>query len=452
MKMARRTIVYALLVATATAVTSPPRAIPTAAAEEVFARAQALCTADNGRLWGVSLCVPMMLADPNSLRAVANRDLPGATRDGSVFRFTLPAGTQVANAPFAYAGKHWAQIQWPMYGDADTQAVTLMHESFHIVQPELGFYGNADTGSISGDAFLDTQSGRVWLRGELHALRAALQSGGKARTQALRDALVIRLYRHTLSSTTAERERRLDVLEGLAEGTGIDAGLPPERRIPYALQDIALVESQPSYARAFPYATGPAYTELLDAARSGWRRGVTPSTDIALTAMRDYGLNVPPPTAAQAHAAIDRYGGKEIVAQEAARASKKAALDAAYERELVEGPTLSLPLERFHIRFDPRDIETLDRYGTVYHRVSVTAPWGAIDVAGGDALVTADFKMLRVVAPSAHTGSVISGKGWKLRLAPGYAVVSGPKGLRVAEPPHGGLRRGAPVGEKRQCA
>lgn len=94
---------------------------------------------------------------------------------------------------------------------------------------------------------------------------------------------------------------------------------------------------------------------------------------------------------------------------------------------------MSLPLEHFHIRFNPRDIETLDRYGTVYHRVSVTAPWGAIDVAGGDALVTTDFTTLRVVAPPAHTGTLITGKGWTLRLAPGYAIVAGPKGLHVAK-------------------
>lgn len=398
-----------------------------------FARAQALCTADHGRLWGVSLCVPMMFADPTTLRAVANRDLPGATRDGSLFRLTFPAGTQIANAPFEYEGTYWAQIQWPMYGDADTQAVTLMHESFHIVQPKLGFMGNADTGSISGDAFLDTQSGRTWLRGELNALRAALQSSGERRARALRDALTMRLYRHTLSTTTAAREQRLDVLEGLAEGTGIDAGLPADRRISYALKDIALIESQPSYARAFPYATGPAYTELLDAASADWRRRVTPSTDIALTTMRDYGLSVATPSAVQAQAALDRYGGKDIEAQEAARASGKAALDATYVRELVKGPTLSLSLERFHIRFNPRDIETLESYGTVYHTVSVTAPWGSIDVAGGDALVTTDFKTLYLVAPTEHTGRVIVGKGWTLRLAQGYAIVIDSKGLRVAK-------------------
>jgi hypothetical protein len=434
MKMVGRTTVCALLLATAAATGAPAPAIPTAAAAAVFARAEALCTADQGRLWGVSLCVPMMLADPNSLQAVANRDLPSATRDGKMFRFAFPAGTQIANAPFKYAGILWAQIQWPMYGDADTQAVTLMHESFHIVQPKLGFSGNADTGSISGDAFLDTQPGRVWLRGELHALRAALESTDERRSYALRDALAMRLYRHTLSATTAGHEQQLDVLEGLAEGTGIDAGLPAGRRIPYALKDIALVESRPSYARSFPYATGPAYTELLDAARADWRRGVTPSTDIALLAMHDYGLNVATPASAQAQATLAGYGGKEIEAQEAARASREAELDATYVRELVEGPTLSLPLEHFHIRFDPRDIETLDRYGTVYHTVSVTAPWGSIDVAGGDALVTTDFKTLYVAAPKAHAGSVVAGKGWTLRLTAGYAIIADPKGLRVAKP------------------
>ena len=70
-----------------------------------------------------------------------------------------------------------------------------MHESFHIVQPRLGYHGNIDNGSIAGDAQLDTQIGRIWLRGELHALRTALQSNGAPRKRALGDAIAMRLYR-----------------------------------------------------------------------------------------------------------------------------------------------------------------------------------------------------------------------------------------------------------------
>lgn len=424
--MIGRTLICVLLAGTIAGASSPS-GISTAAAAKTFARANALCTADDGRLWGVSLCVPMMFVDPNSLQAVANTKVPQATRDGAMFRFAFPPGTQVADAPMSYAGIRWAQIQWPVYGGSETQAVILMHESFHVVQPKLGFNGDADTGSISGDAFLDTQPGRIWLRGELHALRAALQSGGAARAKALRDALTMRFYRHSLSATTAGLERQLDVLEGLAEGTGIDAGLPAERRIPYALHDIAFVESQKSYARSFAYATGPAYTELLDAAQSDWRRRVTTRSDVARMAMRAYGLNVAVPNAAQAQAAILRYGGKAIESQEAALAAHTAELDAKYVSELVKGSALALPLVKFHIRFDPRDIETLDRFGTVYHTLNVAAPWGSIDVAGGDALVTTDFKTLRVVAPGLQSGSVIRGAGWTLRLAPGYAIVADPQ-------------------------
>lgn len=405
---------------------SPGPVISAAAAQRTFARAHTLCTADAGRLWGVSLCVPMMLVDPQTRRTALNAAVPGATADGAIFRLTLPAGTPIANAPVEYGGVHWAQILWPLSGSSDMQAVTLMHESFHVVQPKLGFTGFAGTGSISGDPFLDTQPGRVWFRGELHALRAALQSTGSARRGALHDALAMRLYRDSLSAATAEQERQLDVMEGLAESTGIDAGLPLARRIPYALTDITFVESQPSYARAFPYATGPAYSELLDAASPNWRRTVTRKSDIARMAMRAYGLNVSAPSAAQAKAIIARYGGAAIRSQEGARATRKTALQAKYTRELIDGPTLSLPMKGFNISFNPRDIEAFGSHGSVYHTLTVKAPWGGITVSGGDAMIDADFHTLTVTAPANASGSSITGQGWKLDLKPGYAVVPDP--------------------------
>jgi hypothetical protein len=314
-----------------------------------------------------------------------------------------------------------------MQGDAQMRAVILMHESFHVIQPRIGFNGNSDDGSISGDEYLDTQTGRVWLRGELHALRAALQSSGEARQRALRDAVAMRLYRHALLPESAESERRLDVLEGLAENTGIDAGLPPGDRMAYALRDIAFVEKQPSYARSFPYATGPAYGELLDAAETNWRRKVTRESDISAMAMHAYGLNVAAPTAAQAERIIAAYGGKAIEAEETARAARKTALDAQYIGELVKGPTLTLPLTKFHITFNPRDIETLNPYGSVYHTLAVTAPWGSITVTNGDALIGKDFRTLIVAAPFPSTGGAIRGKGWILHLSAQYGIVPDPR-------------------------
>lgn len=398
-----------------------------AADVRVFTEADALCKADGGALWGVSLCVPMMVVNPATHEALLNRPARGAVREATAFRITLPATAQVSTAPVVFEGRRWAEITWPMYGDAGTQAVTLMHESFHVVQPKLGFNGDADNGSIAGDAFLDTRDGRIWLRGELHALRRALQSTGEARKRALHDAVQMRLYRDSLSKGTGEQERRLDLLEGLAEGTGIDAGLPPNRRIAYALHDSAFVEAQPSYARSFAYATGPAYTELLDGTQSNWRRHVTTASDIARMALHAYGLTVSTPTSAQARAVLLRYGGQAIEAQEQTRAMRMAALDVQYKRELVTGPILTLPMSHFHITFNPRDIETLAPYGTVYHTLTLSAPWGSVTVRGGDALISTDFQSLRIAAPQSSRGNIATGRGWKLLLAPGYAIAPDPR-------------------------
>jgi hypothetical protein len=213
-------------------------------------------------------------------------------------------------------------------------------------------------------------------------------------------------------------------MEGLAEGTGIDAGLPPDRRIPFAIADAAFVEAQPSFARAFAYATGPAYTELLDGAQTRWRRVVKLSSDVAQMTMHAYHLNVVTPSASQAEAIIGRYGGSEIESQEGDRATRKIALAERYKRELISGPTIDLPMTRFHIKFDPRGIETFDPYGSVYHTLTITAVWGAITVTGGDALISKDFRVLRLAAAADTSGKTVRGKGWTLEFVPGYRLVA----------------------------
>ncbi len=76
-----------------------------------------------------------MLADPQTHAAIANVSVPGAERVGVYYRFTLPADAPIANAPFEYDGIRWAQVTWPLTGSEYVQAVTLMHEAFHRIQP-----------------------------------------------------------------------------------------------------------------------------------------------------------------------------------------------------------------------------------------------------------------------------------------------------------------------------
>jgi hypothetical protein len=234
----------------------------------------------------------------------------------------------------------------------------------------------------------------------------------------------MRTYRHSLFPGAAEAERNLDVLEGLAESTGIDVGLPATGRVPYALHDIELVERTSSFVRAFPYATGPAYSLLLDAISSDWRRGVTPSTDIAEMAAAAYGITVSTPTASQAQAILAQYGGATIEREEVARAAKKAALSRTYRSEFVNGTTLRLPMTHFNITFNPSEVEQFENLGSIYHNLSINAPWGSITVSGGDALISPNFKVLTVAAPSSVAGSTLQGNHWILRLSPGAKIVA----------------------------
>jgi hypothetical protein len=408
--------------------TSPP--IPVTAAGPVFARAHALCSADGGRLWGLSLCGPLMLADPQTHAAISNVPVPGAERVGGFYRFTLPRGAPISDTWFQYEGIRFAQVIWPLTGSADEQAVTLMHESFHRIQPKLGFViAGARNGitSISGDPALNTEAGRIWLRGEINALRAALTSRGAARRRALANALELRAYRDAILPSTIAPEHELDIIEGLAESTGIDVGLPPSQRIAYTLHDMRLVESSPSYARSFCYAIGPAYTQLLDAALPGWRHRVTMKTSIAALAARAYGIRVVTPSAPAAEAVLARYGGAAITRQEEAREARQKKRDAAYRQELIVGRTLRLPMVDFHITYKPTAVESFGSYGSVYHQLTVGAPWGTIVVSHGDAMIDPHFSALTVAAPPALAGPTVHGRGWVLKLSPGTRIVPDPR-------------------------
>ncbi|HEY2476746.1 MAG TPA: hypothetical protein VGI19_18340 [Candidatus Cybelea sp.] len=418
-------------------------AIPLSGANAVFAKAHALCEADNGRLWGISLCGPLMLADPQTHQAVANTPVAGATKDDGLYRLTLPANFPISDAPAQYGGMRWAMVRWPLATDADEQAVTLMHESFHRIQPRLGFNGDADV-SISGVPSLDSEAGRIWLRGELSALRIALTSMGAGRTAALNDALAMRAYRHNMFPAAAQPEANLDVLEGLAESTGIDIGLPADQRVAYAVHDIALVDGMPSYVRAIPYGTGPAYSMLLDAVSSDWRRKVTPSSDLAEMAAAAYGIKLSTPTASQAQAIISQYGGAAIEREEAARAAEKLALNRTYRSEFVTGTTLRLPMTHFNITFNPSDVEQFENLGSVYHNLTVNAPWGSITVSSGDALISPDFKLLTVAAPPTLAGPTLEGKHWVLRLSPDAKIVpdAGKPGSYLVTPPSARAQKG----------
>src|SRR5438093_4342374 len=177
-------------------------------AERYFEEATTLCERDAGRLWGVSLCGPLVIVDQmTGTRATSQPEPAGPT----------PRFSGFADGPVSWGGLRWFAFPLSMLpaNAADVRQQVMLHGLFHRVQPELGL--------MTEDGFnehLDTLEGRVSMQLEWRALRRAVESNGSNRAEAIADALGFRRERRARFPGAADNERREENREGLASYTG----------------------------------------------------------------------------------------------------------------------------------------------------------------------------------------------------------------------------------------
>jgi hypothetical protein len=419
----RKAVLACLLVAWSAASRSQePQPLPAAAADALFARAKAMCEREGGRLWGESLCGPILLVDPATRRVLASHaDAEGRLQpagDG-VFAGTLPTDQNAAFTAFDWAGVRWTQLLWPLPGDAAQQDVLLAHELFHRIQPRLPI-----AAPEGGDnAHLDTVDGRYYLQLEWRALAQALQSSDAAtRRQAIADALGFRAARYRLFPGAEAAETALELNEGLAEYTGVVTGtVSAEAATAAALRDLHDRAADASFVRAFAYASGPAYGLLLDALAPGWRAKLENGPNLAWL-LRD-AARIRETTAEALPEAAARHGGRELRAAEEAREHARLQRLRADRARFAEGPVVTLPLVHMKVQFDPRTLQPLDDLGTVYPTLRITDDWGVLEAEDG-ALLKPDWSAVVVVSPGAEAAP-LAGPGWRLALLPGWRMVRG---------------------------
>ncbi|HEY9507256.1 MAG TPA: hypothetical protein VIQ27_14880 [Gemmatimonadales bacterium] len=377
-------------------------------AQEYFKEARALCERDAGRLWGVSVCGPLVIADLRTQTFATSQPAPEGAR---------PRNLGIVNAPVQWGGTRWIAYTWN-----DVAARTprerkelFLHEMFHGVQGELELLAPA-----RATEHLDAADGRYWLRLEWRALARALRESGAPRTLALRDALAFRQARRMLYPAVADDERGQEITEGLAAYTGtVLAADSPAEAIVSALglldgADSTALES--SLVRAFAYTSGPAYGLLLDAASSGWTRRVRGSDDLGTLVMG--ALAVQP--ASDAAAAATRYGGAELLAAERKREQERQERVAELRRRFVDGPVLLIP--RGNHSYDTRGAVVIPGAGTVYFGpFRASGAWGSLDAEKG-VLVASDGRSRWVAAPVRRDDGTFAGDGWMLKVASGWVV------------------------------
>jgi hypothetical protein len=378
-------------------------------AQEYFKEAQTLCERDGGRLWGVSICAPMVIADMRTQTSATSQPAPEGPR---------PRLLGLVNAPIEWGGTRWGAYMWDFVVNPTPRGrkELFLHELFHGVQPQLGL-----TVQASASEHLDAVDGRYWLRLEWRALARALRESGEQRNLAVRDALAFRQARRMLYPAGVESERGQEITEGLAAYTGtVLAAESAVDAIAGAIDLLADGEKGESFVRTFAYMSGPAYGLLLDASSPGWTRRVRGADDLGTLVMR--ALAVQPATDATASAA--RFGGAELRASEQQREQQRQERLAELRRRFVDGPVLLISGGGSGM-FNSVGAVVIPGAGTMYFGpFRASGAWGTLEAEKG-VLVGSDGVSRRVPAPVRQDDVTFTGDGWTFKAAPSWGVREG---------------------------
>jgi hypothetical protein len=379
-------------------------------AEAYFQEAATICQRDGGRLWGVSLCGPMVFADARTRTLATNQPRPTGE---------WPRVLGFTNAPVEWGDSRWAAYMWDFTAALPTPRARrefMLHELFHRIQPDLGLI------TLSGqNAHLDTVEGRIWLRLEWRALSRALGQSGENRKRTLSDAAAFRLKRRSQFTNAAENERVEEIREGLAQYTGIAAAADSRAdAVASTIEHLAAAEQHETFLQQ-SYATGTAYGILLDEASADWRRRVRSDSDLGQMLMA--ALKIRP--AADAVKASARYGGTEIRAAEKTRDEQHRARILELRNRFVDGPGLLVP-SGGGAAFNAVGATPIPGVGTVFVKPYRTSSvWGTLEATKG-ILINEDGTR-RLPGPVRIDGATLTGDGWTVTVAPGWTVRSGPR-------------------------
>jgi len=396
------------------AASAPEAQVQPELAKRYFEEATKLCERDAGRLWGVSLCGPMVIFDSTTgTRATSQPEPEGPP----------PRLSGFADGPVSWGGVRWFSFPLQMLPekDADTRQQILLHGLFHRIQPELVF-STSDT-SDGANEHLDTLEGRFWMQLEWRALRRAVESSGSDRGEAIADALAFRHERRRRFPGAADNERREEIREGLASYTGIAAwaSSPADARRAAATA-AAGGELQPSFVGNFEAASGPAYGVLLDDLLPEWRRQVRGTSDLG--DLLASGTSRPP--MADVAVAAARYDGATLRTAEEARDRAQQVRVAELRRRFVDGPVLTMP-GRGSGTSDTTGSVGIPGVGTVFFRnFTLSAQWGRLNANAG-VLRAADGATLSVPVSGPLEGTTLQGDGWRVTLNAGWVVQPAPQ-------------------------
>lgn len=371
-------------------------------------------------LWNKDLYGPMILIDPKTREFFASEpDSEGILKhNGTLYSGVLPATVNIANTAINWGGKRWAMIMLPLSQSKENRINLLAHESFHRIQPSLGFsLNNAENNH------LDQKEGRIYLRLELEALKQAVRSNSEKEIKRhLTNALIFRKYRNTLYKGSETTENLLELNEGIAEFTGlIVSGRNKDQTRSYFLNGIEGFMKNPTFVRSFAYYTTPVYGYLLYHKDPDWNKKIDSKTDLTGYFIKAFDIRIQTDLQKAVEKLSDNYTGTSIIKQETDREEQTKKRIAEYKLKFIQQPHFEIKFEKMNVSFDPRNIMPVEDLGTVYPNIRITDLWGILTVETG-ALMSPNWDKISISNPVKTENKKVSGDGWILELTDGYTI------------------------------
>lgn len=289
--------------------------------------------------------------------------------------------------------------------------ILLLHESWHVVQEQVGFSSRTTT-----NAHLNTLEGRTWLRMEWRALRAALNAkDGGERRHSVAAALQFRRWRQQQWPHALAEELALESNEGLAESVALTlAGGEFSEKKKYLLERLAVSEGA-DFSRNFAYVTIPLYGILIGQGLD-WLGDYRQAADIAPIVEKAFGLKAMKLSdAAAAKRLTAAYGYEQLRAEEEAKAKAIESRTKDIEDRYGRGPRLVLPVNVIKMTFNPNDVFPLGQDRIFYKVAEIQSEWGRLTVKDG-VLVDRKAQTVTVAVPDLSPAEPMSGGEWDLQL------------------------------------
>lgn len=383
---------------------------------------------DNGKMWNHDLSSPLMLVNRDTRTFVANeQDAEGKLKkQGDFYTGMLPENINIANTAFDWNGKRWTMVFLPLPETKEGRLRLLIHESFHNIQPEIGF----DNLTEIQCTHLDTKEGRILLRLEMEALKQALQSEDPG--QHIKNALLFRHFRYQSFPGSQAAENSLEIIEGLAEYTGLMlSGMTEDALRDHLISQTEALISLATYVRSFAYYEFPVYGYFMKKKDETWNLKINKNTNLTDFITNFFGAEYPSLTMEEVTRTGKAYNIEQITESEEKRELKRQELVKTYKARFLGDSIIRISLENMSIGFNPSNLMPLDSFGTVYPNIRITDNWGILEVDSCGALMSPDWRRVTISYPAMISDTLIAGRGWRLRLNEGWKMEKEGAGYKV---------------------